>query len=137
MSNEPSMTTYVLQESYEKALKAIRRGLEDEGLKVPVEMDVAGNIRDELGLDLRPCTVLYVCCPWFLLQAAVIDPSAAAVVPLRVVVSGRDLRTTVVRLLRSTNHQESTLDRRVTVLASTLLDRVQLIVEKLCVPQLV
>ena len=137
MSNERSMTTYVLQESYEKALKLLRAELENEGLKVPVEMDVSATIREELGLDLRPCRVLYVCCPWYLLQAAVIDPSAAAFVPLRVVVSGRDLQPTVVRLIPSTNHQDSSLDRRVAVLASTLLDRVQPIVEKICAPQLV
>ncbi|MBI4441810.1 MAG: DUF302 domain-containing protein [Acidobacteria bacterium] len=137
MSNEPSATTYVLQEPYEKALKLLRTELENEGLRVPVEMDVSGEIRAELGLDLRPCRVLYVCCPWLLLQAAVIDRSTVAFLPLRLVVSGRSYSETVVRVVRSTNNQDSSLDRRVTVLASTLLDRVQRIVEKICAPQLV
>lgn len=136
MSNESSMTTYILQEPYEKALKLLRTELENEGLRVPVEMDVSGEIREELGLDLRPCRVLYVCCPWLLLQAAVMDRSAVAFLPLRLVVSGRGLQT-VVRLLGSANQQDSSLDRRVSVLASTLLDRVQRIVEKICAPQLV
>ena len=136
MNDEHSMTKYILQESYEKTLKLLRAELVNCGLRIPAEMDVSDTIREGLGLHLNPCRVLYVCCPWYLLQAAVVDRSATAIVPLRVVVWERGGQT-VVRLLESADAEDGGLDSRVHVLANTLLYRVQQIVEKICAPQLV
>ncbi len=135
MSNESSVLTYVVQEPYETALKLLRRELENEGLRVPAETDVSGTIRAKLGLDLWPCRVLHVCCPLFLLQAAVIDPAETAFLPVRVVISGRE-RQTVIRLARSTTCPDDSRDRRVAVLASMLLSQVQKIMEKIGAPQI-
>ena len=135
MSNESS-PRYVVQESYETALKLLRTELENEGLRVPAETDVSGTIRAKLGLDLWPCRVLHVCCPLSLLEAAVIDPAETAFLPVQVIVTGRDGQT-VVRVSRSTNCQDGSRDRRVTVLASILQSRVQKIMERLGEPQIV
>ena len=136
MSDELTMTKYILQESYEKTLKLLRAELVNCGLRIPAEMDVSDTIREGLGLHLNPCRVLYVCCPWYLLQAAVVDRSATGIVPLRVVVWERGGQT-VVRLLESADAQDGGLDSRVSVLANTLMSRVQQIVEKIGAPQLV
>jgi len=136
MSNDHSTTRYVLAEPYEKALKLLRAELVNCGLRIPAEMDVSDAIREGLGLKLNPCRVLYVCCLWYLLQAAVVDRSATAIVPLRVVVWERGEQT-VVRLLESADAEDGGLDSRVHVLANTLMSRVQQIVEKIGAPQLV
>ncbi|MBI4481056.1 MAG: DUF302 domain-containing protein [Acidobacteria bacterium] len=136
MSNDRSTTRYVLEEPYEKALKLLRAELVNCELRIPVEMDVSDTIREGLGLHLNPCRVLYVCCPWYLLQAAVVDRSATGIVPLRIVVWERGEQT-VVRLLDSADAEDGGLDSRVSVLANTLMSRVQQIVERIGAPQLV
>jgi len=136
MNSESSRATYVIQEPYEKALARLRRELEDEGLKIPSEMDVSGTIREKLGLDLWPCRVLHVCCPFSLLWAAVRDPAETAFLPVRIVVSGRD-QETVVRLANFADSQKDGRDKKSVVLASLLLARVQTIVEKIGAPQFI
>ena len=87
--------TYVIDEPYGKVLKQLRSALKAEGLGIPMEMDVAGRIRNELGVALKPCLVLYVDCPFLLLEAAIVNVSAAALVPLHVVVAEAGLQSVV------------------------------------------
>ena len=93
MSGERITSTYVLPEPYERAVELLRTALRDEGLKVTLEMDVSGAIRKELGVDLTSCRVFYVCCPLLLLHAVVVDSSAAALLPVRIVASDRGPQT--------------------------------------------
>ncbi len=79
--------TYFVHSPYDKTLKALRAGIKKEGLRIPMEMDVAERIRNELGIGLRPCMILYIDCPYLLLQAAVWDGGGAGFMPLRLVVS--------------------------------------------------
>ena len=87
--------TYFLGVPYEKTLKLLRAAIKREGLRLPMEMDVSGRIRDELGIGLRPCRILYVDCPFLLLQAAVWGGCGAAFLPLRAVVSRSGGGTTI------------------------------------------
>ena len=86
---------YSLHESYARVLKRLRAALKEEGLEVPLEMDVCKRIRDEFGIGLSPCCVLCVYCPYLLLEAAVINSSAAGLLPLHVVVSQSGPQTTI------------------------------------------
>ncbi|MEZ5398790.1 MAG: hypothetical protein R2729_03920 [Bryobacteraceae bacterium] len=80
--------TYVIDRPYGKVLKQLRATLKARGFQIPMEMDVSGRIADELGVTLKPCLVLYIDCPFLLLEAAIIDAAAAgALVPLEMVVT--------------------------------------------------
>ncbi len=95
MSAEGPTSTYVIRRPHEEALKLLKRGLAEEGLRIPMEMDVSAMIRRELGLDWSPCRVLGVCCPLLMLEAVVMDAAAPAFLPLHLVVSGSDTETLV------------------------------------------
>lgn len=87
--------TYLIDMPYDKALKQLRVALKAEGLQIPVEMDVSDRIRHELGVDLRPCFVLCIDCPFLLLEAAIINTSAAALLPLQLVVAEAGLQSVI------------------------------------------
>lgn len=66
----------------------VRRALAQQGLRTPVELDVTGRIRQELGADVAPCTVMYVDDPILLLEAVVFNRGAALLIPQPLVVTG-------------------------------------------------
>ena len=80
---------------YAETVVAFRGAVIEAGLRIPMEMDVAGEIRKELGIGLRSCCVLCVVCPYLLLQAAVWDGSGASFLPVRVVFAERETTTTI------------------------------------------
>lgn len=87
--------TYVIDVPFGKILKQLRAALKAEGLQIPMEMDVSGRIRNELGVALKPCRILYIDCPFLLLEAAIVNASAAALVPLQVVVAEAGSRSVI------------------------------------------
>lgn len=87
--------TYVIPEPFERALKQLREMLNRDGFGIPMELDVAGRIRRELGVSLAPCRILCVDHPMALVEAIAIDPSGALFLPLRMVVAGRGPQTLV------------------------------------------
>ncbi len=52
MSHESSTLSFIIPETFEKALKLIRRALKNEGLKISMELDVSRRLRRELGIGL-------------------------------------------------------------------------------------
>lgn len=96
-SCETPAYAYTVPEPFERALKSLRAALSQEGLSVPVELDIAGRIRKELGVRLAPCRVLCIDNPMTLLQAMAVDTTGAIFLPLHLVVSGCG-PLTVVRL---------------------------------------
>jgi len=88
-------TTFCSPAPYAETVAAFRRAVFAVGLRIPMEMDVAGEIRNELGIGLRSCCVLCVASPYLLLQAAVWDGSGASFLPVRIVFAGRGTRTTI------------------------------------------
>lgn len=95
ISGEAATSTYTLQEPYGEALKSVRTALQSEGLRVPLEMDISSTLRQELGVELKPCKLLCVYCPWLLLQASVTDIAVSAFLPLHLVVADHGQRTQV------------------------------------------
>lgn len=87
--------TYFVHSPYQKTLKSLREAIKEEGLKLPMQMDVAERIRNELGIGLRPCTILCIYCSYLLLQAAIWDRGGAGFLPLRIVVSGSTVGTKI------------------------------------------
>ncbi|MBI3696175.1 MAG: DUF302 domain-containing protein [Acidobacteria bacterium] len=130
MRNEPIRSTYVVQEPYQRALKLIRTALRDEGLRVSLETDISGTIRQELGVDLTPCKVLHVCCPLLLLQAVVMDTSAAAFLPFHLVVSA-DGSQTLVHLIDPAATYENDLPGGIKIPLGRLLARIRQCLEKI------
>lgn len=94
--------TYVIDKPYVSVLKQLRAALKARGFQIPTEMDVSAWINTQLGVTLRPCTVLDVACPFLLLEAAIIDATAAAFVPLQVIVTEAGSRS-LVRLVPRTD----------------------------------
>jgi uncharacterized protein (DUF302 family) len=87
--------TFVLEESFESALKTLRRAFAEHQLCVTVELDAAKKIRRALNIVVSPCRILLVESPLFLLEATAIDRSSAVFLPLHVVVSGSGARTLI------------------------------------------
>jgi hypothetical protein len=95
MQMEPAIITYVYAEPFEKSLRIIRSTLREVQLTISWEYEVASKIKQKLGVGLAPCTILYVDCPFLLLEALAFDGRAAAIFPFHVVVSGHGSQTKV------------------------------------------
>lgn len=93
--------TYVIDKPYVNVLKQLRAALRARGFQIPIAMDVSAWINSQLGVTLRPCVVLDVTCPFLLLEAAIIDSTAAALVPLQVIVTEAGSRSLVRLVLRA------------------------------------
>lgn len=93
MSDAPATVEYALHENYGKALKLLRSSLQKCGVRIVSETDVSHIVRAEAGVPLPACRILYLCCPFVLLQVAVIDRPAATFLPLHLVVSEHGLET--------------------------------------------
>ena len=89
------MTSYLIDAPFDKALDSVRHALTSVGLSISGELDIAHRIRRQLGLGLGGCRVLLVDSPYLLVEALALDRSAAALLPLHLVVSGRGAATHV------------------------------------------
>jgi uncharacterized protein (DUF302 family) len=99
MTKGPPLLTFNIAEPHQVALRMVRRALAQQGLRVPEELDVSARIRQELGVGVAPCIVLYVDDPAVLLEAVVFHRGAALLIPQPVVVTGDSRHTEV--LMRS------------------------------------
>jgi uncharacterized protein (DUF302 family) len=90
------MPTFTIAEAHPAALRAVRRALAGQGLRVSAELDVGARIRRELGAGVAPCVVLYVDDPVVLLEAVVFDRRAATLIPQPVVVAGAGAHSEVI-----------------------------------------
>jgi uncharacterized protein (DUF302 family) len=95
MIHEAAVTAYTIPGSFDTALSALRAALVAGGLSISGEMDISERIRRQVGLDFGPCLILMVDSPYVLVEALALDRSAAALLPLHVVVSERDAVTHV------------------------------------------
>ena len=89
MAEEAAILTYSIAQPFQQALKAVRRVLTCRGLELSGELDVAGRLRQKLGIGTAPCVVLLASIPGALADAIAADPFAAGLVPIHVVVSSR------------------------------------------------
>jgi uncharacterized protein (DUF302 family) len=95
MNSEAAVTTYMISEPFEKALKAVRKALAGNDLSIDAELDVSARIHRELHTGFTPCRILLVDSPCLLLEAATLDCSAAVLFPLHVVVTGHSSQTVI------------------------------------------
>jgi hypothetical protein len=133
LSNGSPLVTFNIREAYQIALPLVRRALNQFGLLVPAEMDVALRIRRELGAVVAPCTVLFVDDPALLLEGIVYHRAAALGIPQAVVVSGRDRHTEV--LIRSLKSQVGGLPGSVQNPLIQLQEQIVLAIETVAEPE--
>jgi hypothetical protein len=87
MNQQGRVVSFVIEHSFDVALRMLRRALALEGLRVPHEFDTAVRVRQELGIGLKQNIVLYVDDPIRLLEATVMNPAGGLFVPEPVVLS--------------------------------------------------
>lgn len=87
MTKGSSLLSFRIDEPYDVALRKVRSALARQGLRAPAELDIAANIRHELGAGVAPCIVLYVDDPAVLLEAVVFNRGAALLIPQPLVVT--------------------------------------------------
>lgn len=93
--------TYVINKPFVDALKQLRAALRASGFQIPTEINISAWINSQLGVTLRPCVALEVACPVLLLKAAIMDPTAAALVPIKVIVTEAGSRSLVRLVFRA------------------------------------
>jgi uncharacterized protein (DUF302 family) len=80
--------TRVIPESFDKSVALIRRVLGAAGFTIVGEFDISREPYFQLGIASRSCVVLLVDTPVLLFEAIALDRTAAAFLPLHVVISG-------------------------------------------------
>jgi uncharacterized protein (DUF302 family) len=90
MMSEARVVCFTVAEPFDAALRKLRKALAAEGLSVACEIDTTSRLKQQLGVALRKCVVLYVDDPIHLLEATVIHPAGGLFVPLPVVLSGSE-----------------------------------------------
>jgi uncharacterized protein (DUF302 family) len=99
MTERTPLLSFRIDEPYAVALRMVRIALARQGLRAPAELDITARIRQELGVEVAPCIVLYVDDPEVLLGAFVFNRGAALLIPQPLVVTGDNDYTDV--LVRS------------------------------------
>jgi len=95
MPPEPVVSTYVIPEPYDRAVRRLRQALSGRGLSISSELDLAERIQRELGIGVGPSCIFYVDSPGLLLEAITLFPPAAALLPLHIVVAAQGNQTEV------------------------------------------
>jgi hypothetical protein len=93
MTTDRRIVAFTVDEQFDVALRMLRRALALEGLRVPCEIDIAGRVRQELGVGLKQNLVLYVDDPIRLLEATVMHAAGGLFIPEPVVLSSVDQRS--------------------------------------------
>jgi len=88
--------TATIGQPYDEVVPAVRQALSDQGFGVLTEIDLAGALKEKLGVDIDRQVILGVCRPPLAYEAIQADPSIATVLPCNVVVRAKDGTTTVV-----------------------------------------
>jgi uncharacterized protein (DUF302 family) len=90
MRPDARVLSYSVDESFDTALRKLRKALAAEGLNVSCEVDTATRLKQQMGVALRKNVVLYVDDPVCLLESTVIHPAGALFVPAALVLTGAE-----------------------------------------------
>jgi uncharacterized protein (DUF302 family) len=80
--------TRVVPAPFDKTLKALRRSLNDAGVSVVRELNLARECHSQPAAGAPRSTLLLVDCPLLLFEALALDRAAAVYIPLHVAISG-------------------------------------------------
>jgi uncharacterized protein (DUF302 family) len=72
--------------AFDEAIEAVRALLRDEGFGVLCEIDVGKTLREKIGADFRPYTILGACNPHFAFDALRAEAQLGLLLPCNVVV---------------------------------------------------
>ncbi len=88
--------TQIVERPFAQAVEAAREALADQGFGIISEIDLAGTLKQKLGVDLPQQLILGACRPELAHRAIVANPSIASVLPCNVVVRELDELTCTV-----------------------------------------
>ncbi len=87
-------TSYTLSETttlpFDQAIVRVREELKKEGFGVLCEIDVQATLKEKLGVDGEPYTILGACNPPLAHQALEAEPELGVLLPCNVIVYGRE-----------------------------------------------
>jgi uncharacterized protein (DUF302 family) len=93
----PTATGYTLTAtttvSFGDAVERVRKELKEEGFGVLCEIDVQATLREKLGVEQEPYTILGACNPPLAHQALSTEPQLGTLLPCNVAVYERDGET--------------------------------------------
>jgi uncharacterized protein (DUF302 family) len=86
MENAAYSTGRQLAEPYETALPRVLQALREQGFGVITEIDIKKTMKDKLGLDVPPHTILGACNPTLAHSGLEVEPDLGVLLPCNVAV---------------------------------------------------